>query len=37
MQVWDRDIILEALGDYYDKDGGLLLDELNRNLTQVIN
>ncbi|KAA0056948.1 hypothetical protein IC582_029416 [Cucumis melo] len=34
--VWDRDIILTALADYYDKDGGLLLEELQRNLTQGI-
>lgn len=37
MQVWDRDIILTALADYYDKDSALLLQELQRNLTHVIN
>lgn len=34
--VWDRDIILTALADYYDKDSALLLQELQRNLTHGI-
>ena len=37
MQVWDREIIVTALADYYDKDTGLLLEDLQRNLTHVIN
>lgn len=36
MQVWDREIILTALADYYDKDTALLLQDLRRNFTHVI-
>ncbi|XP_022140160.1 endonuclease 1 [Momordica charantia] len=34
--VWDREIILTALADYYDKDSGLLLQDIQRNLTHGI-
>ncbi|XP_023519979.1 endonuclease 1-like [Cucurbita pepo subsp. pepo] len=34
--VWDREIIVTALADYYDKDTGLLLEDLQRNLTHGI-
>ncbi|XP_019431451.1 PREDICTED: endonuclease 1-like [Lupinus angustifolius] len=31
--VWDREIILTALADYYDKDVSLLLKDIERNYT----
>lgn len=34
-QVWDRDIILTALKDYYDKDMELLLNDIVSNFTDV--
>lgn len=35
MQVWDREIILTALKDYYDKDVDLLLQDIEGNFTDV--
>lgn len=34
-QVWDREILLQALKDYYDKDMELLLQDIHRNITDV--
>ncbi|KAF7803530.1 endonuclease 1-like [Senna tora] len=34
--VWDRDIILTTLADYYDKDVDLLLQDIERNYTDGI-
>ncbi|XP_027931536.1 endonuclease 1 [Vigna unguiculata] len=34
--VWDREIILTALADYYDKDVSLLLQDIQRNYTNGI-
>jgi hypothetical protein len=33
--VWDREIILTALADYYDKDVTLLLQDIEKNYTNV--
>lgn len=35
LQVWDREIILTALADYYDKDTELLLQDIVANFTDV--
>lgn len=35
MQVWDREIIMQALHDYYDKDMELLLQDIQGNITDV--
>ncbi|CAJ2648717.1 unnamed protein product [Trifolium pratense] len=35
-QVWDREIILTALADYYDKDVTLLLQDIEKNYTNGI-
>lgn len=34
-QVWDRDIILSTLSDYYEKDVDLLLEAIQGNFTDV--
>lgn len=34
-QVWDREILLQALKDYYDKDMELLLQDIQGNITDV--
>lgn len=36
-KVWDREIILTALADYYDKDVTLLLQDIEKNYTNVSN
>ena len=35
LQVWDREILLQALHDYYDKDVELLLQDIQGNITDV--
>ena len=36
-KVWDREIILTALKEYYNKDLDLLQEDLEKNITNVIN
>lgn len=36
VKVWDREIILTALKEYYDKDLDLLQEDLEKNITNVI-